>query len=114
MIVDEPDETWQGRTGVVTLPIRDLNLETYNQPIAAVVGPPVMYKFVAMELFNKGFTEDQIYFSLERRFGCGVGKCGHCQLNGRYVCQDGPVFRYADLVGRSEAVEVWTPEKDQE
>jgi NAD(P)H-flavin reductase len=36
--------------------------------------------------------EDHIYFSLERRMKCGVGKCGHCQVEGKYVCIDGPVF----------------------
>jgi NAD(P)H-flavin reductase len=113
VIVDKPDDRWQGRTGVVTLPIRDLEFRADSAPLAVVVGPPVMYKFVAMELFNKGFTGDRIYFSLERRFRCGVGKCGHCQLNDVYVCQDGPVFRFSDLVGRSEAVEAWTPESDR-
>jgi hypothetical protein len=57
---------------------------------------------------------EQIFFSLERRFQCGVGKCGHCQLNDVYVCQDGPVFSYADLVGRIEAVEAWAPEQGQD
>jgi len=114
MIVDKADETWTGRTGVVTLPIRDLDFDPRSQPIAAVVGPPVMYKFVAMELFKKGFSEDRVYFSLERRFRCGVGKCGHCQLNDLYVCQDGPVFRYSDLTTRTEAIEAWTPDKDNE
>jgi NAD(P)H-flavin reductase len=28
---------------------------------------------------------------------CGLGKCGHCQIEGVYVCQSGPVFTYADL-----------------
>ncbi len=113
VIADEPDEEWQGPTGVVTLPIRELQLESVSRTRAIVVGPPVMYKFVAMELFKKGFTEDSIYFSLERRFRCGVGKCGHCQLNDLYVCQDGPVFRYSDLTGRSEAIEVWAADPDQ-
>ena len=114
VIVDEPDETWTGRTGVVTGPIRDLVFDGCFDPIVAVVGPPVMYKFVAMELFNKGVPEDRIYFSLERRFRCGVGKCGHCQLNDVYVCQDGPVFPYTELAERPEAVEAWAPERDQE
>lgn len=113
VIVDEPDEHWKGSSGVVTLPIRDLQLEDPRETRAVVVGPPVMYKFVAMELFKKGFTEDRIFFSLERRFRCGVGKCGHCQLNDLYVCQDGPVFRYSDLKGRSESIEVWAPDPDQ-
>jgi hypothetical protein len=28
---------------------------------------------------------------------CGVGKCGHCQINHVYCCQSGPVFSYADI-----------------
>ncbi|MBI5969339.1 MAG: oxidoreductase, partial [Deltaproteobacteria bacterium] len=45
----------------------------------------------------KGIPDDQIIVSLERRMKCGVGKCGHCQINHVYVCQDGPVFRYAKI-----------------
>jgi NAD(P)H-flavin reductase len=33
-----------------------------------------------------------------------VGKCGHCQVNGVYVCKDGPVFRYSDVVDLREAI----------
>jgi len=114
VIVDNPDEHWTGRTGVVTLTIRDLEFDSDRPPVAAVVGPPVMYKFVAKELLDKGFVPDRIYFSLERRFRCGIGKCGHCQLNDVYVCQDGPVFRLIDLGGKVEAVEAWAPDKKQE
>ncbi|MFP3871120.1 MAG: hypothetical protein ACLFVT_09615, partial [Syntrophobacteria bacterium] len=81
---------------------------------AVVVGPPVMYRFVAAELFKKEMSEDHIYFSLERHFKCGIRKCGHCQLNDLYVCQDGPVFRYSQLLGHTEAVEVWTPDREQD
>ena len=42
-------------------------------------------------------TDESIFVSLERRMKCGVGKCGHCQINGLYACLDGPVFNYADL-----------------
>jgi len=48
-------------------------------------------------------TGEQVYVSLERRMKCGVGKCGHCQMNGVYVCQKGPVFSYADIAGLEEA-----------
>ncbi|MHA1301605.1 MAG: dihydroorotate dehydrogenase electron transfer subunit [Candidatus Helarchaeota archaeon] len=31
-------------------------------------------------------------FSLERYFGCGIGLCGSCSLNGKFrVCMEGPV-----------------------
>ncbi len=111
--VDTPDETWTGKSGVVTSIIRNLDLNSPSSLHAIVVGPPVMYKFVAMELFHHGMTADRIVFSLERRFKCGIGKCGHCQVNDLYVCRDGPVFRYSELLGRSEAIEVWAPEEDK-
>jgi NAD(P)H-flavin reductase len=108
LTVDEADESWTGRTGVLTEPLREEIELTPRSTVAAVVGPPVMFRFVAAELLAKGMNRRRIFFSLERRFECGIGKCGHCQLNGVYVCQDGPVFRYSDLEGFSEAVEART------
>jgi len=69
-----------------------------------VVGPPIMYKFVIAELLKKGIAEKQIILSLERRMKCGVGKCGHCQINNLYVCKDGPTFTYAQIKGLEEAL----------
>lgn len=112
--VDQPDDDWTGRTGVVTIPLRDEVTVSPADTTAAVVGPPVMYRYVAAELLEKGMDEYDVLFSLERRFKCGMGKCGHCQLNDLYVCQDGPVFRYTQLIGRSEAIEVWAPEDERE
>jgi len=56
-----------------------------------------MYKFVIMALAAKKVGRDQIFVDLERRMKCGVGKCGHCQINNLYCCQDGPVFTYAQI-----------------
>ena len=110
--VDEPDERWTGRTGVITEALKEeIDVDSSNT-IAVATGPPVMFKFVAMELFKKGMQADQIYFSLERRFHCGIGKCGHCQLNDLYVCQNGPVFCLEQLLQRPEAIEAWAPETD--
>ncbi|HHT9155194.1 MAG TPA: FAD/NAD(P)-binding protein, partial [Candidatus Tripitaka sp. YC43] len=72
LTVDKPDETWEGNAGVITRLIPPLELrpkETY----AVIVGPPVMYKFVLMELYQKALPESQILMSLERRMRCGVG-----------------------------------------
>ena len=109
--VDEPDDAWEGRTGVVTDPLKEIDLDP-DAAIAAACGPPVMFRFIAMGLKKKGLDPSRIYFSLERRFKCGIGKCGHCQLNDLYVCQNGPVFRYSELLNRPEAGETWAPEKD--
>lgn len=101
--VDQPDETWAGNTGVITTLIPALDLKL-NTTIAAITGPPIMYKFVVMSLKSKQLPDDQIYLSLERRMKCGVGKCGHCQINGVYCCQDGPVFNYVDIKPLEEAL----------
>jgi NAD(P)H-flavin reductase len=63
-----------------------------------------MYKFVLIELMSKGIPEEHVYVSLERRMKCGVGKCGHCQINGLYTCMDGPVFKYSDVANVPEAI----------
>jgi NAD(P)H-flavin reductase len=68
------------------------------------VGPPVMYRFVILEAKGKGIPDDHIFLSLERRMKCGIGKCGHCQIHHLYACQDGPVFRYSDLLRVREAL----------
>ena len=64
----------------------------------------IAFSIVATELRSKGLTNDQIYLSLERHMKCGLGKCGHCQINHLYVCQDGPVFRYSDIHDVKEAL----------
>lgn len=103
MTVDRPDENWKGNVGVITTLIPSLKLDIQNT-IAAVVGPPVMYKFVIMSLKGKRIPDENIYMSLERRMKCGVGKCGHCQINGVYCCQEGPVFHYPFVKQLEEAI----------
>jgi NAD(P)H-flavin reductase len=71
----------------------------------AIVGPPIMFKFVVLEVLGRRIHQEDIYCSLERRMKCGVGKCGHCQANNVYVCLDGPVFRYGQLKAIREAME---------
>jgi len=94
--VDKADPDWHGNVGLITtlIPGVDINpARTY----AVVVGPPIMYRFVIKELLKKNIPEHQIVVSLERRMKCGLGKCGHCQVEGVYVCQKGPVFTYDQL-----------------
>lgn len=90
--IDQAAEGWDGYVGVVTTLFEKIALDRSRRVVAAVVGPPVMYRFVYAELAMMHIPDDRIYFSLERRMKCGVGKCGHCQVEGKYVCIDGPVF----------------------
>jgi sulfhydrogenase subunit gamma (sulfur reductase) len=103
MTVDRGDDSWRGHVGVITTLFPKVTINPRNT-VAAVCGPPIMYRFVLMELLGKGIPESQIYLSLERRMKCGVGKCGHCQINHLYCCQDGPVFTYAQIKGLEEAL----------
>jgi len=101
--VDRPDDSWTGNTGVITTLFNRVQLDPLKT-VAVVVGPPVMYKFVILELLKRAVMESRIYVSLERRMRCGLGKCGHCQMNGIYVCQEGPVFCYSDVKKIPEAL----------
>jgi NAD(P)H-flavin reductase len=101
--VDRAGDDWPGRVGVVTTLFEGLEVDRGNVMVA-VVGPPVMYRFVLLELFGKGIPFSNIRVSLERRMKCGVGVCGHCQINGLYVCREGPVFRYTDIRSLDEAL----------
>ena len=101
--VDRPDHNWKGHVGVITTLIPPLELDVENT-IAAVIGPPVMYKFVLMALKGKRIPDENIYMSLERRMKCGVGKCGHCQINNSYVCLDGPVYHFPRIKELEEAI----------
>lgn len=101
--VDSADRKWKGNVGVVTNLIPPLALD-WAQSVAVICGPPVMYKFVIIELNKMGMKNEAIYLSLERHMKCGVGKCGHCQVNHLYMCQDGPVIRYADISKVREAI----------
>jgi len=101
--VDHRDESWSGPEGVITKLLPLVKMDKDNT-VAVVCGPPVMYKFVIIVLMEAGLREDQIYLSLERHMKCGVGKCGHCQINNIYVCQDGPVFNFSDIKDIKEAL----------
>jgi len=97
------DPSWQGHVGVITSLFPLLKIDP-QRTMAVIVGPPVMYRFAIAECKNKGIPDNQILLSLERRMKCGVGKCGHCQINNVYVCQEGPVFTYSELKNLQEAI----------
>jgi len=101
--VDRGDENWTGNVGVITTLFPKITVNPRNT-VALTVGPPVMYRFVLIELLSKGIQDGNIFLSLERRMKCGLGKCGHCQINNVCVCQKGPVFSYAQLKELPEAI----------
>lgn len=97
--VDEGDEEWKGRVGLVTTTLDGIDEEISNiaDSVSVVCGPPVMMKFTTLKLLDVGYPAKNIYLSMEKNMSCGLGKCGHCQLGKFLVCRDGPVFTYEQL-----------------
>lgn len=94
LTVDRGDAGWTGNVGLITEYIKKLSLADPAATQAIVVGPPLMMKFSCQEILSLGIPPENIWVSLERKMGCGLGKCGHCKIDATYVCLDGPVFNY--------------------
>jgi NAD(P)H-flavin reductase len=99
----DPTGTWAQHIGLLPELFRKVRLDP-SRTYAAVVGPPIVYKFVLKELLDQRFPKDRILMSLERRMKCGVGKCGHCGVGYKYTCIHGPVFTYWDAINLPELV----------
>jgi len=87
---------WKGEIGFVPTVLEKV-APSSKDTIAIVCGPPIMIKYTFPVLEKLGFTEDQIYTTLENRMKCGFGKCGRCNVGKYFVCKDGPVFTYKQL-----------------
>ena len=101
--VDRRDETWTGHVGAITALFHYLTVNPCNT-VAITIGWQVTYRLVLIELLGRGIPEGQIWLSLERRMRCGVGKCGHCQIDHLYCCQQGPCFSYAQIKNLQDAI----------
>ena len=90
------ENPFECQTGLVTscFPIMKIH---HRNAIALLCGPEIMMRYAAKCLETIGFSDKQIYLSLERRMKCGIGKCGHCQIGLKYVCKDGPVFNFSEI-----------------
>ena len=76
--------------------------------VAFLCGPPIMIRVACEDLVkNYGYAPSRLVATLERHMKCGVGKCGHCVVVDRYVCMDGPVFRYDELLALDRVEPPW-------
>jgi NAD(P)H-flavin reductase len=94
--VDQADQTWRGRVGVVPVLLGRLSFDPARVAVF-VCGPEIMMRFTVYELLARGVPPARIFLSIERNMQCAVGMCGRCQLGPYFVCQDGPVFSYARI-----------------
>ena len=95
LTIDRPQEGWDGHVGFVPNYVKELGFDPQGKVL--VCGPPIMIKFTTQGLMEMGFDKTQIYTTMELRMKCGVGKCGRCNIGSKYVCKDGPVFRFDEL-----------------
>lgn len=93
--VDGAEEGYEGKVGLVTKYVPELEIKDIDSVQVIVVGPPMMMKFTVAEFLKLGIKEENIWISQERKMCCGVGKCGHCKIDDTYICLDGPVFNYS-------------------
>lgn len=96
--VDPGGETpdWKGKIGFVPT-VLEQAAPSPNNAIAVTCGPPIMIKFVLQALNKLGFSDEQVYTTLENKMKCGVGKCGRCNVGDIYICKEGPVYTAAEV-----------------
>ena len=95
LTIDREQEGWDGHVGFVPNYVKELGFDT--DKTAILCGPPIMIKFTLQGLMELGFDKTQVYTTLEMRMKCGIGKCGRCNVANKYICKDGPVFRFDAL-----------------
>ena len=88
---------WKGEIGFVPMVLEKLAPSSDNT-VAVLCGPPVMIKFTMPVLKKLGFKDKDIFTTLENRMKCGFGKCGRCNVGKVFVCKDGPVFSYEQIL----------------
>lgn len=95
-IIAEQNDSLQKRSGLVTYLIKEMQIEA-EECIVVICGPEKMIKACINEVSDKGIQYNQIFVSLEMKMKCGIGICGRCNIDHRYICSDGPVFRLDEV-----------------
>ena len=93
---DQGAAMWPWHIGHVT-ELFDLARFNPDRAVAMMCGPEGMMRVAAANLLARGLPESHLYLSMERNMQCAVGRCGHCQLGGSFVCRDGPVFNWGEI-----------------
>ena len=95
LTIDNAQPDWDGHVGFVPNFVKELKPDTSKTVV--MCGPPVMIKFTLGGLMELGFDRTHIYTTMELKMKCALGKCGRCNIGSKYVCKDGPVFRFDQL-----------------
>ena len=95
LTIDREQPEWSGHVGFVPNYVKELGFTTDKTVV--MCGPPIMIKFTLAGLMELGFAREQVYTTMELKMKCALGKCGRCNIGNKYVCKDGPVFRFDQL-----------------
>lgn len=93
----EPTDEVDFHAGYINdlLPTLDLD---WNNTTSVLCASPSRIKKVAVDLQALGVSNHDILVTLETHMRCGAGKCGHCKVGSHYMCVDGPVFSYHQML----------------
>jgi len=87
---------WPWHVGRVTELFEQARFDP-GRAAALMCGPEGMMRAAAEKLLARGLPESRLHLSMERNMQCAVGRCGHCQFGGAFVCRDGPVFDWGQV-----------------
>jgi len=94
------DDGSEGKKGTAVDEMRRMIEEGQVKPACVYsCGPERMMRAVAEYCKQKKIP---CQLSLERYMKCGMGICGSCDINGKLVCKDGPVFDGFEVLGFEE------------
>ena len=93
----DPTDKVDAYSGYVNDLLPDLDLD-WSETTALLCASPERIKKLARDLMDLGMKPTNILVTLETHMRCGAGKCGHCKVGGHYMCVDGPVFNYEEMM----------------
>ncbi len=93
---DVGNTLWPWHVGRVTDLFSQMHIDP-RKTIVMMCGPEGMMRIAVDRLRERGIDDSAMWLSMERSMQCAVGRCGHCQFGGKFVCRDGPVFNYAEI-----------------
>lgn len=93
----KPTDAVEAHVGYINDLLPELGFN-WKKATAIVCASPNRIKSVANELISLGMDGKDILTSLETHMRCGIGKCGHCKVGSKYMCVDGPVFNYEEML----------------
>jgi NAD(P)H-flavin reductase/formate hydrogenlyase subunit 6/NADH:ubiquinone oxidoreductase subunit I len=93
----DPTDKVNAYSGYVNDLLPDLDLD-WSETTALLCASPERIKKLARDLMDLGMKPADILVTLETHMRCGAGKCGHCKVGSHYMCVDGPVFTYEEMM----------------